>query len=129
MSRSGNDGAPKIPNMQALVVPANIRPAWADGKMEVGGVPVDQAPQVDAGERLQPSYMKGTSVTGFNAGIGEVKHYRVVRAGDYKPKNDVNKHKLYEGKVLDDSNYDIREVRAQGVRLEECDADGNARVK
>jgi len=103
-----------------------IKPAGlgGEGKMESGGPPVDRAPEVNRSERLAPSTMGGTAVTGHNADLNTAaRRYRVVKAGSYKAKDSPMKHEFREGKIIDDANYDVRAVRAQGVRLVEIDAD------
>lgn len=125
MSRTEADTnqRPAIPNMQAMVVPQFQPPKPpAEGFREVGGTSVGNAPELKAADLLKPSNVVGTVVTGYNAGLGSVRRYRVAKAGSYKAPGSPQKILLYEGKILDTSNYDIRSVRSQGIKLIEVDA-------
>ncbi len=129
MSRTGVDGVvgnPKIPNMQALAVPANIRPRGVDGHLESGGTSVENRREVNSAEVLTPGGFKGSAVTGHNSDKGiKARRYRVVKEGSYKPRNSPEKYKMNEGKVLDDANYDIKDLRSQGIKIVEIDEDDN----
>ena len=129
MSRTGVEGSvSKIPNMQVMATPPQARPAGVPEpqRMESGGQPISLAREVKAAEVLAPGAFQGTVVTGHNSDKDiRVRRYRVIKAGHYKAADSPEKHTMYEGKVLDTANYDIKAVQSQGVKVVEIDAEDN----
>lgn len=76
------------------------------------------------GSEGSPSF-KGTAVSDKDLGkddqVPAAQWYRVLKGG-YVTQNGV-RAKLHEGKEINDSNYNIRDLQRQGIRLEKCEPD------
>ena len=130
MSRTQADGGPQIPNRQAMAVPPNIRPPGlggdAPGKLETGGPPVGQERALAPADVLTVNHdVASDARTSHNAGIEAPKRFfRVTKEGSYRKRGHAMTYRMYEGKVLDDMNYDIASMRQQGIKFVECDEQG-----
>ena len=139
MSRTTADaaGAPKIPNMTAMSVPSQIRPPGVagpsgpvdqpgQGRMESGGTSVQNMREVTLSEVLTTGEYKGSAVTAHNLDKDiHSRRYRVTKAGTFRIAGNPQHHTMHEGKVVDDANYNIRAMVAQGIKLVEIDQDDN----
>lgn len=116
---------PRVPNMQAMVIntPGRLGPGGDGVVTEYGGS--SKPREVTTGEVLKPATEVGSVVTGWRDDVAPKKRYfRVVKAGLYKPKGVPDKSMMAEGRMIDDANYDIAAMRAQGLKLVEVDSDG-----
>ena len=120
----------KIPNMQAMSVPANIKPAGLGGdqpgRIESGGAPIGQERELSAAELLTVNHdVAADARTKHNADLeAPIKYYRVTREGSYRKRGHAMTYRMYEGKLLDSQNYDVVQMRQQGIKFVECDAQG-----
>lgn len=127
----------RIPNMQAQAVPAQVRPASIEEntRTEVGGssTPRDVGDIDEMGRGSSsvvlggPSHCTGSVVTGYHADdpdVPKARYYRVVKEHTYRAPGQPRTQTLAEGRVVSDASFDVRGAKQQGVRFEECDADG-----
>lgn len=94
----------------------------AQSRTETGGPPIQSKREISAGEILGMNHAVTARAKGMSdADEKPVKRFRITKAGSFTQGG--VKHALYEGKVIDERNYDLKALRSQGVKMQELTKD------